>query len=195
MKDARLGFALAIALAAAATGLNAAKVKVRSDYDKKFDFAALHTYSWHPDGAGDVKLLQATNDNPSALRGQLEPVIKSAVDQILRQRGFTNPTTGKPDFYVYYYVLVGPNISAQTMGQFLAPVPEWGVPPFAPSTTSLEIYEQGTLIVDVSSVSLQSMVWRGTAQAEIDRARSDAARDARIRDAVGEMFKKFPPKK
>jgi Domain of unknown function (DUF4136) len=185
----------AIVCAALGTTLAAAKIKVRTDYDKTFDFARVHTYLWHPSGAGDVKLLQNSGDDPAALRARFEPVIVGAVDQALTARGLTKALAGGPDVHVGYYLLVGPNIEAQTMGQFLRPVPEWGVPPFAPATQSLEIYEQGTLILDISAVDGERMVWRGSAQAEIDREKSAAARDDRIRTAVNDMLKKFPPKK
>ena len=86
------------------------------------------------------------------------------------------------------------NIAAQTVGQFLRPVPEWGVPPFAPATQSLEIYEQGTLILDIAAAGADRMIWRGSAQAELDRQTSDTSRDERIRSVVKDMLKRFPPK-
>ena len=188
-------FLFAFALTAATALVGAAKVKVQTQYDKTFDFKGLHTYAWHPTGAGDVKVLQSSDDNPAQLRAQLEPMIVRSVDAALAQRGFTLATSGTPDLHVYYYVLIGPSIASQTMGQFVAPVPEWGLPPFTPQTTSLEIYEQGTLIVDLSVPSRNSMVWRGSAQTEVDRRVSVEGREKRIRDAVQEMLKKFPPKK
>ena len=187
-----LVLALAVSTPAA---LLAAKLKVTTQFDKTFDFKGLRTFAWHPSGTGDVKLLQATNDNPAQIRTLVEPVIVRDVERALTGSGFARATGGKPDLYVYYYVLIGPNITAQTMGQFIAPVPAWGLPPFAPATSSLEIYEQGALIVDLSSPAHESMVWRGAATAEIDSEATPAAREKRIDDAVKEMFKKFPPKK
>jgi Domain of unknown function (DUF4136) len=192
MKAARL--AVVLVSAVLATTVFAAKIQVDAQYDKTFDFARVHTYAWHPQGAGDVKVLEATDDNPAALKARLEPIIVPAVEQNLARRGFTK-TTGTPDLHLSYYVLVGPNINSQTMGQFLRPVPMWGLPPFAPATQSLEIYEQGSLILDIALASADSMIWRGSARAEIDRQKSDAARTQRIQDGVAEMLKKFPPRK
>jgi hypothetical protein len=50
------------------------------------------------------------------------------------------------------------------------------------------------LIIDLSSPAAQAMVWRGSAQTEIDFQASDATREKRIRESVQDMFKKFPPK-
>jgi len=63
------------------------------------------------------------------------------------------------------------------------------------ATTAFSAFEQGSVILDISSVSLKTVVWRAVAQAEIDRQRSDAERVKRIQDGVREMLKKFPPKK
>lgn len=181
------------ALLALTVSLGAAKIKIKVDYDKAFDFAPVRTYAWHPGGSGDVKLLQNSGDNAQEIKGRIEPVIIRAVDEALAARKLTK-AAANPDVLVYYYALIGPNIASQTMGQFLRPVPEWGLPPFAPATSSLEIYEQGTLILDIASAG-DKMVWRGSASTEIDRQNGDAVRDRRIREGVQEMLKKFPPKK
>ncbi len=193
MRAARL--AVVLVSAVLATTAFAAKIKVDAQYDKAFDFRKVHTYVWHPQGAGDVKILESTDDNPAALKALLEPIVVRAVEQNLAQRGFNKAASGTADLHVSYYVLVGPNIDSQTMGQFLRPVPMWGLPPFAPATQSLEIYEQGSLILDIALASADTMIWRGSARAEIDRQRSDAARAQKIQDGVAEMLKKFPPKK
>jgi hypothetical protein len=178
----------------ALTTISAAKIKVGTSYDKTFDFSRVHTYRWHPAGAGEVKLLELSDDDPSAMRARLEPVIVGAVDRALAGRGIAKAATPPSDLHVSYYVLLGANSSAQTVGQFLRPAPEWGVPPFAASTQSLEIYEQGTLILDMAAVAADRVIWRGSAQAKIDRQVSAASRDRRIRAAVDDMLKKFPPK-
>ena len=165
--------AVAICIALVAT-LDAAKIKVETKYDKKYDFTGARTYGWRPKAAGEVHLLQLSGDDAAALRERFEPVIV-------------------PDLEIWYYVLIGPGMTAQTMGQFLPAVTEWGLPPFAPATQALEIYEQGSLILDMAAGD--RVVWRGSAQTEIDRQLSAESRDARIQAAVRDMLKKFPPKK
>jgi len=181
--------------AALAAELGAAKIKVKAEYDKAFDFKSVRTYAWHPSGAGKLKMLQASGDNAEELHARLDPIIVNAVEQGLAGRGVMKAAGAPPDLNVSYYVLVGPNINAQTVGQFVGSLPVWGLAPFAPSTQSLEIYEQGTLILDVASAKADSVIWRGSANAEIDRQNSDEVRDARIRDAVQDMLKKLPTKR
>ncbi|MGE5358264.1 MAG: DUF4136 domain-containing protein [Bacteroidales bacterium] len=188
-------FALTLVAAAVASAVVlAGGVKIKTQYDKEFNFSGPQTYAWHPDGAGDVKVLEADVDSADIKR-RLDPMVMQAVDAALKQRGFTRDASATPTYYVYYYALIGPVSESQTMGQFLPAVPFWGLPPFPAATQSMKYYERGSLILDVSSVALKSAVWRGIAEAEIDRAKTDAQRQQRITEAFAEMLKKFPPKK
>lgn len=187
------GLALAAIAALALSVATTAKVKIETQFDKGTDFRPMKTYAWHPDG-NDVKILQATGDDPAEVRRTFDPVIVPAVDQMLAKQGLTLAPTADADLFVNYYILVGPGGSSQSMGQFLAPVPVWGLPPFAPSTSALTVYEQGTLILDITNAKQRSVIWRGSAQDALDRTRKEAEREKIVRDAITQILKKFPPK-
>jgi uncharacterized protein DUF4136 len=181
---------LAIAVAAGIRA-GAAKTEINADFDPSFSYAGLRTWAWHPEGAGDVKMLIADVD-AKRVAGRVEPILVPALERELAARGFTK-TTGAADLYVHYYVLAGVGTESQYMGQFVAPVPEWGLPLFAPVTTSLEIFATGTLIVDVTSPVKKAIVWRGSAQRKIDLEKPDAERRTVLERAVRDLLKKFPP--
>ena len=190
----RAPLALLVAAAVAlAGGLVAAKIKVEVQFDKTRDFRPMKTYAWHPDG-DDVKILQSTADDPAQWKQRFSPVIRKAVDATLVTQGLTAVGTADADLFVNFYLLIGPGGSSQSMGQFLAPVPVWGLPPFAPSTSALTVYEQGTLILDLTDAKARSVVWRGSASDALDRTRKEAERDKIVTDAVTQILKKFPPK-
>jgi hypothetical protein len=189
----RAAIVLAVALIASIS-LDA-KVKIKTQFDKAFDFKPMKTFAWHPDGAGAVHVLQLSGDDAATLKTQLNPGITSSVEQGLAARGLAPAAAPAADLYVSYTLLLGPGTSAQVAGQFIAPVPEWGIVPFAAQTTSIEVYEQGTLIVDVASRARQKIVFRGSAESAIDRMRTPEARDKLIRDAILDMLKKLPTKK
>jgi hypothetical protein len=189
MKSRRtIAVALLVALAVPLSG----KVKIETRRDKSFNFKTVRTYAWHPSGAGDVKILQADGDDPAKIRAQFEPTIVQAAERALAARGLTPAPGENADVYVYYYLLIGAASSSQYLGQFIGSAPEWGFPPFAGGTTSLEIYEQGSLVLDVSSRAGKSVIWRGIARTEIDRQRTQATRIERVQGAVGQMLEKFP---
>jgi len=183
-----------VAVLALAVAVVQAGVKVRAEFDKEYDFSKVRTFGWHPDGAGEVKLLMREGGDPEQIRARWEPTIKDAVAQELTKRGLAAATSGVPDLYLNYYFLSGPNSEAQTRGQFIGAVPPWGVPDFEMTTTSLKIFEQGTLILDLIDGPKRQIVWRGIAEAEVDRQRTPVEREKRLREAVVELLKKYPPK-
>jgi hypothetical protein len=173
--------------------LSAAGTDISTNYDKTFSFAGLNTWAWHPDGAGDVRLAVSSTDDPKQVADRVNPIIVPAVERELGARKFTKVTPDRADLQAHYYVLVAVGQSAQTAGQFLAPVPEWGLPPFPATTTSLEIYPVGTLIIDLTSPMRHALVWRGSAKRKVDFALADDERRKLLEGAIRDLFRKFPP--
>ncbi|MFO7692067.1 MAG: DUF4136 domain-containing protein [Vicinamibacterales bacterium] len=181
------GLSLAVAVVQAG-------VKVRADFDKEYDFSKPRTFGWDPDGAGEVKLLMREGGDPEQIRARWEPTIKDAVEQQMTKRGLVQATSGPPDLIMHYYFLSGPSSESQFRGQFVGAVPPWGLPDFEMTTTSFKIFEQGTLVLDFVDGPKRQIVWRGVAEAEVNRQRTAVEREKRLREAVGELLKKYPPK-
>jgi hypothetical protein len=184
----------ALGLTAMIGRLEAAKADITVEYDKKFDFTGLKTWSWHPEGKGKVLLALTAENDPKTVADRVDPVIIPALERELGARGLTM-AAANPDFYVHYFVLGTLQNSAQVAGQFLPATPEWAVPPFLASTTATRTYPIGTLLVDVTSTAQQRLVWRGTAARKIQIDRPDSERKKSLEDVIRELVKKFPPKK
>lgn len=189
----KLLFALAVcALVAAPIG---ARVKVRTEFDPRVDFSKLKTYAWPDDGYGQVKMMLTKDDDPEALRKRFEPTLVAAAEASLAAKGFTKAAAGQtPDFLVAYFALISVSTSAQTVGQFLPSTVAWGVPPFLATTSSLKVFEQGSLVIDVWTLNKEPL-WRGVAQAEMHREKPQAEREKRVRETINDILKQFPPKK
>ena len=183
-----------VGILALAAAVVQAGVKVRAEFDKDYDFSKVRTFGWDAAGAGEVKLLMKEGGDPEQIRARWEPTIKDAVERELTKRGLVPATTGTPDIVMHYYFLSGPNSESQFRGQFVGAVPPWGLPDFEMTTTSFKIFEQGTLVLDFIDGPKRQIVWRGVAEAEVNRQNSPAKRDQRLREAVGELLKKYPPK-
>jgi hypothetical protein len=195
MKQARiLTLCAALTIAFAASVVFAGGLKVNVKHDKTFNFAGLKTYSWRLEGANPVKLLQNTDHDPEKIRATMEPIVIAAVDQALAKQGLTRVPMGQSDLFIDYYVLIGPGVSSQYHGQFVGAIPEWGLPDFAMSTSALKIFPQGSLIIDILSAKQQMIVWRGSADAELDAKRTREQQVALINEAANKMLQKFPPK-
>jgi hypothetical protein len=183
---AGLAVAIAVAIHVVVTG---ADVKV--EYDKAFDFKPVRTWGWNPQGPGDVKMARTANDDPEAMRRRAEPIIVDAIAAELSKRGL-EAATGKPDIFVTYYLLLTIGSSAQTFGQFVPSVPEWGIPLFPPATQSLQVMNQGSLVLDLSANG--NVVWRGVAQAQVKTDADSKKRESILRDAVRDLVRKYPPR-
>jgi len=180
--------------AALAASVALAGIDVHVENSPTFDFTKLRTWTMNPNGAGNAVRIISENDKDSTqLKKNWETKVLPIVQEGFVKRGFPK-ATGEPDFYVTCYVLVTAGSSSQQMGQFLPPTLDWGLPYFAPSTTALSVFPQGSLILDIAPRVTNEVVWRGVAQAELKWDDTEAKRSEHVRDAVQELLKKFPPK-
>ena len=166
-------------------------VDVRAEYDKKFDFKPMRTWGWKPDGPGHVYMARTADDNPETMRKRAEPIIVDAVTTEIKKTGLT-PATGAPDLFVTYYLLLTLGENAQTVGQFLPSVADWGLPWFPPATQSLTVMNQGSLVLDLTAK--ETIVWRGLARAKLTLDADDKKRESLLRAAVRDLLRKYPKK-
>src|SRR5215216_3780864 len=89
-----------------------ARVDVRVEYDKKFDFKPIKTWAWNPDTPGDVKVARSQYDDKDAIKKEAEPIILDAVAAEMKQRGLQE-AQGAPDIAVTYYLLLTTGFSEQ----------------------------------------------------------------------------------
>jgi hypothetical protein len=175
-----------------------AKIKVRAEPDPAFNFATVKTWAWD-DEAGKVYMKRyATDAEAAPLQERIEPAIRKYVGEAMAKTGLTLAASAAPDVQLHYYVLVTVGVTGHEMGQFLPAVPYWGLPPFPPATTSLNVVTNGSLILDAmlpGTAGERRVVWRGVAQSTVEDDDSPEKRDARLRDASTELVKRFPVKK
>jgi hypothetical protein len=187
-KTVILALATAIAIV---LGVSVEGVDVRVEADKAFDFKPMRTWAWNTEGPGRVIMARTSSDDPEAAKKMVEPWIVDAVTTEIVRRGL-QPAASAPDLIVTYYLLLTTNMTAQTLGQFLPATTAWGLPPFAPATQSLQMMNQGSLVLDLKAGS--EVVWRGVAQAKISFEATDKKREALVREAIRDLLKRYPPK-
>jgi hypothetical protein len=144
--------------------------KVTVDSDPAASFAAYKTYAW-------------VNGTP-APNPLNEDRLHAAVDARLAGRGLAMNTTA-PDVYVTTHV------TTKERQEFIATGfgygAWWGG---GTTTTSVETYVDGTLVVDLYDAKTKKMVWRGVATATAsDKPTKNAEK---MNKALDKMFEKFP---
>jgi len=166
-------------------------VDVNVEHDKAFDFKSARTWAWNPEEAGHVRMARTQEDNPDGMKHWAEPVILDQVATEMMRRGLQRAPS-HPDVTLTYYLMLGINMTAQTMGQFLPATTAWGYAPFAPATQSIKMMNEGALVLDVAAKG--TVVWRGVAKARVAFDADEKKREAVLREGVRDLLKRYPPK-
>lgn len=174
---------LSIAVVGAALALSACSgISTSTDYDPAVNFGNYGTYTW----------LDTEGDHKEAI---LDSRVKSAVDAALTARGFTRDDSN-PDLAVGYQVSTAERRSYNTMntgwGGGYGYYGGWGMG-MGMSTTTENVWEEGTLVVGMFDVESKNLVWHGQATGTVDPGRSPEERQQIITEAINKMMKDFPP--
>jgi hypothetical protein len=157
---------------------------VRQDFIPGTDFSPYRTYAWLPDHP------------PTAIADALiDRRIREAVDVGMQDRGFTAPAAGEPNLYVGYQLILDEQRDVRTVSEYWGP--SWRVPGFytgvtGATSTQVVSYTLGTLVIDLFDASTRELVWRGSAETEIDETSEPEQRQARGEDAVRRILEQFP---
>ena len=174
MTSIRLFASVAIAAAAIATAC--APISVTTFTERGVDVAAYRTFAWdRVDTAvpGDPRL-----DNNTMFHDYL----RDAIDRQLVSRGY-EPTTLQPDLYVHYHASSQQKLYVSGEEQM----------PTRCRDCSAEVYDEGTLLVDLTDARTGALVWRGVARSGLAAAVNDQQRlDATIERVAGRIFAKLP---
>ena len=168
----KLPLILSLALLGAACASTASAQDVRTDYDKKATFERYHTYSW-----GKV---QTTNP-------LWRERIQDAVDKVLQAKGWQRVQDGG-DVTV---VAVGSSKDEQEYRTFYNGMGGWRWRGFGETTTTVDTYRVGTLVIDLYDTSNKQLIFRGTATDTLSK--NPEKNEKTLDKAVDKMFKKFPP--
>ena len=166
-------------------------VDVRVEHDKAFNFKPVRTWAWNPEGPGNVRMARTPEDDPDAMKRKVEPWILDAVAIEMKNRSLQQAAS-QPDLMLTYFLLLTTGATTQTLGQFLPSTTAWALPPFAPATQSMQMMNQGSLVLDLSAKGV--VVWRGVAQAKVTFEADDKKREALLRQGVRDLLKRYPPK-
>jgi hypothetical protein len=179
---------------AALSGHTAAqKLDIKTNRDPKADFSAIHTYAWLP----PAPVLKNTTDsvsNPTLSQEALGPAIVAAVDRELAARGLVKAPPDVADIHVAYFAALSTGFDQTYLGEHYGYLTGWGSPipqGLAPST-SMTVYEKGTVLIDVVDRAVSRALWRGTVVTRIEHEHTLEKRIKRINDGTARLFRDFP---
>ena len=178
----------AIGLVSALVGCSG--MDIQTDYDSQYSFGTIETYAWMPDG-------DKRKGDPRVYNDLVDQRVRKAVDSALAEKGLVKAEGGaEPDILVGYHAMLKDKISATTVNDYYGYQGVWSrrywLQPGIPQTYVHE-YQQGTLILDITKPKESRLVWRGSAQAELDRSASAEKREKMLNKAVRKILEPFPP--
>jgi len=149
---------------------------VKTDFDHQANFSQYKTYSWQ-----EIKPANSLWDAR----------IKNAVDAQLTAKGWTQVDSGG-DVAIVAIKTTKTERTLQTFYNGFGGGWGWrGFGGFGDSTTTVQDYKEGTLLIDMYDAKTKQLIWRGSAE---DTLSDKAAKNEKNLDkGVAKMFKKFPP--
>ncbi|MGH9682417.1 MAG: DUF4136 domain-containing protein [Candidatus Acidiferrales bacterium] len=150
--------------------------KITTDYDHNAAFASYHTFMWvRPARVHDPLMRQRVMDD---------------VNSQLQAKGWQLVTADAS----VGVVANGVTEQEQTLNTFYDDLPGWGWRGWVGgSTTSVNNYTVGTLVVDLFDAHTKKVIWRGTASDTLSGKPEKNAK--KLGKAIEKMFKDFPPAK
>jgi Domain of unknown function (DUF4136) len=168
MKNTRTAVLLAALLLVASV----AWAEIKTDYDHKANFAGYKTYSW-----GKVQ----TSDSLWDQR------VKDDVNSQLAAKGLSEVPSGG-DVVVN---AMGTTRNQPTLNTFYDGFGGWRWGGFGESTTTVENYQVGTLVVDMFDGNTKGLIWRGVASGTLSDKTEKNIKN--LDKDVQKMFQHFPP--
>lgn len=153
---------------------------VQYDYDTKANFPNLETYDW-------LSVPAKAGINELNIRR-----IKKTVNTQLEVKGLKR-TSDIPDFSIAVHIGKKQKLRVTDWGYGYGHHGRYRGGHWGRGGVDVYQYEEGTLILDFVDTKTKHLIWRGTADAQIDTARSPEKREKLIDEAVQKILKNFPP--
>ena len=164
------------AIAAATIVAACAPIAVTSFTERGIDVAAYRTFAWDRVDTGvpgDPRL-----DNNTFFHEYL----RDAIDRHLMARGY-EPTSVQPDLHVHYHATAEQKIYVTGQEPVAQPCRD----------CTVEVYDAGTLLIDLTDARTGALVWRGTAESGLAGAVNNQSRmEATIERVVERIFAALP---
>lgn len=180
------GRARALWLATLAGAAACATVQVSTDYDRNVDFSRFH--SFHLVG-GHLMHEGIPDENNTLVKDRIAAALRAT----LQSKGLQEAASDA-DLEVGYFAGARTRTEIESMpsyGPGFGPFwyGGWWDPAYNDWWT--RTYSEGTLVIDLVDAHTKHLVWRAYARAEIQVPVSEE----KIRDAVNQAFRSFPPHK
>jgi hypothetical protein len=172
----------------------AQKLEIETNQAPNTDFTVLKTYAWLPPVPLVRNVAPDAASDPTLSEAALVPHLVAAVDRELAARGLTKAAFDTAAVHVAYFAALSVGFNQSYMGEHYGYITGWPSPiaPGLAPTTSVTLYQKGTVLVDIVDRAANKAIWRGSAKTRIADAHSVEERVVRIKEAARKMFERYP---
>lgn len=165
--------------------ISCSSVSVVTDYDHAEDFSTYKTFRMY-----EGKTIPGDELAKDPL---VKKRFEDAVKEELIKKGFTYKESGDVDFMVVIHAGVKEKVRVTNWGRYGWYDPWWG--PYG-GRVDVSQYEEGTLVIDIVTVSQKELAWRGMGTSVIgsNKYGGDEEGLKNIREIVSKILAGFPPK-
>ena len=163
-------------------------IPTSQDFEQGFDFSTLKTFAWEANEEGQWGIADSNE--------LVDRRLRSAIENTLTARQFSQVDAAKADFLVLYNVVVDQRIrSSNVSGGVSVGRSRRGRHGSIGISTGSQIrtYEQGTLLIDVIDVAGDKLVWRGTSSQALPDLSDPQRLTDHINATVAAVLEQFPP--
>jgi len=156
-------------------------IDVTTQKDEKTDFSVIRTWAWYE---------SVNNDAPDPDLSELSKRrIKNCIQSELEARGYAWGPADKCDMLIKWVAVTGGTVELAPVGfRFGIDDPLNRGTGAAPASMS-----EGSLVIDImNNTPPRKIIWRGVAEATVNRSLSDEERQERIQRAVAKTLASFP---
>jgi hypothetical protein len=156
---------------------------VQSSYDRAARFSTLRTYAWTPGP-------QAPIGDPRVKDALVNATVRDSVDRELNAKGYAMASPDSADMVLAYRVSVDYKSSVVLISHSTVSAGgDWAGPRRIDSSD----FEEGTIVLTISSAGTGKPIWRGVAAGIFDPKATREQREQRITAALHKLLKQFPP--
>lgn len=160
--------------------------KVYAEEEPGINLHKYHTFNWLSNETS-----HQGNSGPEWLTSATQEKIRASVESEMMKYGF-KPCDENPDLMLHYHVVIKNEVLYERDWRCGAPGGEGGVYNRCNRLQPVH-YQEGTLIIDIIDTKSGVQVWRGAAVSILNNLKAGEV-DARIKEAIKVIFKKFPEK-
>lgn len=167
-----------------------ATMDIANDYDTGYNFHQIKTYAW-------VQGIKIDSGDGRIDDKAIEMRMRKAIENELRLKGLTKVESGSPDILVGFNAAINEPLYRNTF--YESGMTTFGsVDVYYAERTAYRHpeYDKGSVIIDMIKPDSKTIIWRGSAQANVQiEYVSEDAKKKRLKKAVEKILKDFPPNK